>query len=84
MAACSLLGYGCSDEAAITIMQGALQAVFKEMGLAISYQSLAQGFPSRDTLVTAEKALSTDCLLKVCREIIGVVVSKHSEEDNKR
>ena len=70
MAACTLLGYGCSDEAAITIMQGALQAVFKEMGLDITYQSLAQGFPSRDTLVSAEKALSTDCLLKVCREII--------------
>ena len=70
MAACNLFGYGCSDEATITIMMGAFQALFTEIGFEVDYKALAQGMPSRARLTQAENELATDCLIKVIQEII--------------
>ena len=70
MAACNQFGYGCSDEANVMIMAGAIKALLHQMGITdISAQDIACGLPSRASLAKAEKELSADCLAKVCVEI---------------
>ena len=66
MAACNQFGYGCSDEANIMIIAGAIKALLHQMGISdISAQDIARGLPIRDVLVKAEKELAADCLAKV-------------------
>ncbi|KAL7530309.1 hypothetical protein ACHAXR_007396 [Thalassiosira sp. AJA248-18] len=69
MIACSLFGYGCSDEATIMIMAGTMKALFYELGIDISDQQIAKAFPSRATLSEMEIRGAADSLLAVCQEI---------------
>jgi len=69
MIACSLFGYGCSDEATIMIMAGTAKALFYELGIEVTDAQIAKAFPSRATLANLEPKVAADCLLSICQEI---------------
>ena len=69
MVACSLFGYGCSDEALIMIMAGTTKALFYELGINITDQQIAKAFPSRATISDMETEVAVDCVLRTCQEM---------------
>ena len=69
MVACSLFGYGCSDEGKLFIMAGMVKALFLEAGIDIDDAQIAKCLPSRATLVEMEAHCAADCLLARCQEM---------------
>lgn len=69
MVACSLFGYGCSDEGKLMIMAGMVKALFLQAGIKIDDAQIAKCLPSRATLVEMEAHCAADCLLARCQEM---------------
>ena len=67
--ACSMFGYGASDEALIMSMSGILKALFHEAGIPISNEQIGKALPSRALLYDMEVDCAADCLLARCQEM---------------
>ena len=60
----SITGYGCSDEAAIMMMDCTFKLLVPMMGIMdITNEMVAYALPSCATLATSEHRLAADCVI---------------------